>query len=298
MILIENFFSKVRFAGLFCLLRVKNLMISTRFTTYFSAFMLGVGFPYASSADERNYTSHIALIGEYHDLHFVELMENGDSLNEEKGTLWFTGGGFQWQFANGLFTEAIFKQAEESLVYRGYTNLGQFVTTETEYYISDLSFLLGRDFGPTGAFIGVNRNYRERNVLGNGGVKGIYEELDVLNGVFGMRAALFRHKPLHLRLEARIATALDSSLYFNDGDLDPINVEPGKQMTYRVSAELFYNPVSRLVLSLIPAYEYSKIEESKQYEVFQNGRPTGLNSQLPATEWESYSLTGKVSWYF
>lgn len=102
-------------------------MISTRFTTYFSAFMLSVGFPYAGSATERNYTSHMALIGEYQDLHFVELMENGDSLNEEKGTLWFKGGGFQWQFSNGLFTEAIFKQAEESLVYRGYTNLGQFV---------------------------------------------------------------------------------------------------------------------------------------------------------------------------
>jgi hypothetical protein len=273
-------------------------MTRTRFPTYFAALLLSVGSLHANAAEERNYTSHIGLTGEYHDLHSVELMANGDSLNEEKGTLWFTGGGFQWQFSSGLFTEAFFKQAEETLVYRGYTNLGQFVTTESEYYISDWSVLLGRDFGLTGAFIGVNRNYRERNVLGEGGAKGIYEELDVLNGVFGMRAALFRHKPLHLRLEARIATALDSSLYYNVSDLDPVNVEPGKQMTYRISAELFYNPISRLVLSLIPAYEYSKIEESKQYEVFQNGRPTGVNSQLPATEWESYSLTGKVSWYF
>lgn len=250
--------------------------------------------------EERESRSHISIIGEYHDLHFVELMDNGEPLNEEKGNLLFSGGGLHWQLSTGLFGEAFYKRANDTLVYRGLTQLGQFVTSKTEYYISDLSIHLGRDFGPTSAFIGVNQHYRERNILGRPevDVRGVYEELEILNGVFGMRAAFFRHKPFHLRLEARVATGIDSSLYYKDDVFDPVTISPGRQMTYRVSAELFFTPFSQLVLSLIPAYEYSNIEKSKQYAVYQNGRPAGLNAHLPATEWEIYSLTGKASWYF
>lgn len=273
--------------------------MSKRFLIYLLA-LFAIASLNANAANEKSYTSHIGVVGEYHDLHFVELTDNDEPLNEEKGTLWFTGGGFHWQFSTGLFGEAFFKQADDTLVYRGLTHLGQFVTSETEYYISDLTVLMGRDFGATSAFIGVNQHYRERNILGRPevGIRGLYEELDVLNGIFGMRAALFRHKPFHLRLEARFATSLDSSLYYNDGDFDPVEISPGRQVSYRISAELFYNPFSRLVLSLIPAYEYTTIEQSKQYAVFQDGTPAGINAHLPATEWESYSLTGKISWYF
>ena len=113
-----------------------------------------------------------------------------------------------------------------------------------------------------------------------------------------MRAHLFRHSRLQLRLEARIATGLDSSLYYSDGDLDPVTISPGKQISYRTSMELFYNPFSRFVISLIPAYDYTNIDKSSEYMVYRNGSLVGQNSHLPETEWESYSLTGKLSWYF
>lgn len=244
------------------------------------------------------YTSHVGVVSEYHNLHFVELSDEGESINEEKGSLFFTGAGFNWQFSSGVFSEVFFKQASDSLPYRGITQLGRLVTTETEYYISDLSMMIGRNFGATSAFIGVNNHYRERNVLGVENIGGIYEELDILNGVFGMRAHFFRNNRFQIRLEARVATGIDASLYYNDGDLDPIEISPGKQMFYRTSVELFYNPFSRLVVSLIPAYEYTSIDKSGEYMVYKNGSPVGLNSHLPATEWESYSLTGKLAWYF
>lgn len=276
------------------------LILKSRFAFSVSALLLTMGFAPAGKAEEKAYTSHIGAIAEYHDLHFVELDNEGEAINEEKGNLLFSGGGFNWQLPNGLFGEAFFKQAEDTLSYSGYTQFGQFVTTNTEYYISDLSVIFGRDFGPTSTFLGVNRHYRERNILSVPAkrVGGLYEELDTLNGVFGVRAALFRHNPFQLRLEARIAMGIDSSLYSNDGNWDPVTISPGKQMSYRIAAELFYNAFSGVVISLIPAYEYTSIDKSHQYPVYRDGISLGFNAYHPATEWESYSLTGKLSWYF
>jgi len=276
------------------------LILKSRFVLSLIVFTFTTAVAQTSTAEERAYTSHIGAIAEYHDLHFVELDDEGDAINEEKGNLLFSGGGFHWQLSNGLFGEAFFKQAEDTLSYSGYTQLGRFINTNTEYYISDLSVILGRDFGATSTFLGVNRHYRERNILANPAMRvgGLYEELDTLNGVFGLRAALFRHNPFQLRLEAQIAMGIDSSLYSNDGDLDPVNITPGKQISYRISAELFYNAFSGVVISLIPAYEYTSIEKSNEYPVYRDGISLGQNAYHPATEWESYSLTGKLSWYF
>lgn len=249
-------------------------------------------------AKERSYLRFVNLSGEYSDLHFVELDAQGEPLLEETGGMMFSGAGAYWQLKSGLFAELSYQEAAETLDYSGWSQQGRFVETQTELYIENTNFLLGRNFGYTSAFLGVGSYFRERNILGVGEIRGLYEELEQTNAIFGMRGNLFPKKRFQIRLEARIWTDIDSSLYASSTEFDAATLTPGKSFSYRTSAEFFFDLVGGLAFSLIPAYEYTHIDQSREYPLFRNGVPLYVNRHQPETEWESYSLTGKLSWHF
>lgn len=251
-------------------------------------------------AQEQTPRRFISLNTEYANLHFVELNNQGEPLLEEKGGMMFVGAGAYWQLSSGLFAEFLYRRASDTLDYRGLSHLGRFIETQTELYIQEGSLLLGRNFGRTAAFLGISSHYRERNILGvgDGDVLGLYEELETTSAIFGMRGNLFPTKRLQVRLEARVWTDIDSSLYASSTQYDASSFTPGKSFSYRTSAEFLFDLVGGLTVSLIPAYEYTRMDKSKEYPVYQNGNPLYLNQHQPKTEWEAYSLTGKLSWHF
>ena len=249
-------------------------------------------------AQEQTSRRFISLNTDYANLHFVELNNQGEPLLEEKGSMTFVGVGAYWQLSSGLFAEFLYRRATDTLDYRGLSHLGRFTETQTELHIQEGSFLLGRNFGRTAAFLGIGSHYRERNILGVGDVRGLYEELNMTNAIFGMRGNLFPTKRLQVRLEARVWTDIDSSLYASSTQYDASSFTPGKSFSYRTSAEFLFDLVGGLTVSLIPAYEYTRMDKSKEYPVYQNGNPLYLNQHQPKTEWEAYSLTGKLSWHF
>jgi hypothetical protein len=250
-------------------------------------------------AQERSYLRFVGLNAEYSDLHFVELDGQGEPLLEETGGMMFTGAGFYWQLKSGLFAELSYQEASETLDYQGWSQQGRFVETQTEVYVQNTNFLLGRNFGYTSAFLGIGSYFRERNILGVGEeVRGLYEELEQTNAMFGMRGNLFPQKRFQIRLEARLWTDIDSSFYASSTESDAASLTPGKSFSYRTSAEFFFDLAGGLAFSLIPAYEYTHIDKSREYPLYRNGNPLYVNSHQPETEWESYSLTGKLSWHF
>lgn len=249
-------------------------------------------------AQERSYLRFLNLNSEYSNLHFVELDGEGEPLLEEKGNMAFAGAGIYWQLPSGLFAEIAYQEASEVLDYEGWSQQGRFLETQTELYIQNANFLVGRNFGYTSAFLGVGSYFRERNILGVVGVHALYEELEQTNAIFGMRGNLFPKKRFQIRLEARVWTDIDSSFYASSTDFDASTLTPGKSFSYRTSAEFFFDLVGGFALSLIPAYEYTHIDKSKEYPLYRNGIPLFANGHQPETEWESYSLTGKLSWHF
>lgn len=240
----------------------------------------------------------INVSAEYSDLHFVEVNDQGEPFLEEKGTMTFVGAGIHWQFASGLFTELSYRKATDTLPYRGLSQRGQFVETETELHIQDVHVLLGRNFGRTAAFIGLGSYYRERNILGAGEIRGLYEELEQTTATYGMRGTLFPTQRFQVRLEGRLWTDIDSSFYTASTEFDASSFTPGRSLSYRASAEFFFELAGGFALSVIPAYEYTQMEKSKEFPLYRNGTPLQLNQHQPKTEWETYSLTGKLSWYF
>lgn len=249
-------------------------------------------------AEEESYFRFFNLNAEYSSLHFVELDGQGEPLLEEKGSMTFAGAGLYWQLQSGLFAEISYQEASEILDYQGWSQQGRFLETQTELYIQNANFLVGRNFGYTSAFLGIGGYFRERNILGVGEIRGLYEELEQTNAIFGMRGNLFAQKRFQIRLEARVWTDIDSSLYASSTQFDAATLTPGKSFSYRTSAEFFFDLFGGFALSLIPAYEYTHIDKSREYPLYRNGTPLFANRYQPETEWESYSLTGKLSWHF
>jgi hypothetical protein len=250
------------------------------------------------SAQEQASLRFVSLNTEYANLHFVELNDQGEPFLEEKGGMSFVGAGAYWQLPSGLFAELLYRTATDTVDYRGLSQRGTFVETQTELHIQDVNFLLGRNFGRTAAFLGIGSYYRERNILGVGDIRGLYEELEHTNAIFGLRGNLFPTRRFQVRLEARVWTDIDSSFYASSTQSDPTSFTPGKSVSYRTSAEFFFDLVGGLTFSLIPAYEYTQMTKSKEYPLYQNGNPLYMNQYQPKTEWESYSLTGVLRWYF
>jgi hypothetical protein len=250
-----------------------------------------------ASASNNLYQHNINVFAQYSDAHFVELDEEDDPYNEEDGSLLFSGLGFYWQFDSGLFTEISYKTADDTLTYRGLSQLGSFIESETEYFIRDAYFLLGRNFGPTGAYMGFGNRFRERNILATGNILGIYEEMDVTYGLFGLRLNLFANKPFQIRFNGSIATDLQSELYIASERFDPIKIDPGKYLIAEGSIEFLFHLFAGITLSLIPSYEYTFIDKSDSFRVYDDGIYEG-DITHPETEYETLSLNTKLSWYF
>ncbi|MBC6906139.1 hypothetical protein DWB84_11775 [Saccharophagus sp. K07] len=257
--------------------------------------------PVSTVAEEQKYLRGLNISVGYFDQQFVELNDQGEPLLEETGAITFVGGGFYWQTRSGLFAEISYRESSDTVDYSGLTQQGRFVQTNTELYLEDTTFLFGRNFGQTSAFIGVGRSFRERNILGTENISGLYEEIEHTNAMFGLRANLFPHRRFQIRLEARVWTDIDSSFYVSmDGKADPLTFEPGKSFGHHTSAEFFFD-IGRdggFTISLIPAFEYTHMDKSREYPLYLNGAPLYLNQHQPEMEWESYSLTGKIAWYF
>lgn len=258
-----------------------------------------VGPQHAATAAEKHYLRAVSLTGQYSNLHFVELYDTGEPRLEEEGNMLFSGGSVYWQLQSGLFGEISYQQASDTVDYRGPSQNGRFVESETELFVRDANVLFGRNFGYTAAFLGAGHYFRERNILGVEMVRGLYEELESINGIFGVRGNIFPTRRFQIRVEGRLWTDLDSTFYVaSPGVYDPVTFTPGKSFSYRTSIELFFNPVGGLVFSLIPAYEYTQLKKSESHQLFLNGVARDEAFFLPKTEWESYSVTGKLSWYF
>lgn len=260
--------------------------------------VLAFGSTSALAQEERSYLRFLGATAEYSDLHYVELNDEGEPLLEEAGGMTFVGIKGYWQFKSGLFTELSYREATDTVDYRGVSQQGRFLETQTELHIQDANFLFGRNFGYTAAFLGVRSYFRERNILGVDNIAPLYEELEHTNAIFGLRGNIFPKRRFQIRLEARIWTDIDSSFYVASPLFDASTITPGKSFSYRTSVEFFFNPVGGLTLSLIPAYEYTQIDKSRSYPLYRNGEPLHRNQHQPKMEWETYSLTGEVRWHF
>lgn len=253
-------------------------------------------------AGNDRYQHNINAFAQYTDAHFVELDNQSDPFNEEDGSLMFSGLGLYWQFDSGLFSEISYKTAGDTLTYRGLSHLGLFVESETEYFIRDAQFLLGRNFGLTGAYMGVSNRYRERNVIGRNiapgfNIRGIYEELDSVYGMFGLQLNLLADRPFQIRFDGRISADLKSDLYVASELFDPMTIKPGKQLMVMGSIEFLFGLGAGFTLSIIPSYEYVHIDKSDNYLTYQNGQLAD-SIYHPETEYETLSLNTKLSWYF
>lgn len=249
------------------------------------------------SAAKNLYQHNINVFAQYGDAHFVELDEEGDPYNEEDGSLLYSGVGFYWEFDSGLFTEIAYKTASDNLTYRGLSQLGLFIESETEYYLRDVHLLLGRNFGATAAYMGFGNSFRERNILGTDTILGLYEEMDVTYGLFGLRVNLFRNKPFQIRFNGTIATDLQSKLYIASERFDPLEIDPGKYLIASGSIEFLFHLFSGVTLSFVPGYEYTFIDQSDSFRVYDDGIYEG-DIKHPETEYETLYLTTKLSWYF
>lgn len=251
----------------------------------------------ASHAEENRFQHNVHAFAQYVDAHFVELDDDGEPYNEEDGSLIFTGVGSYWQFDSGLFTELVLKAAEDTLTYRGLSQFGRFIESETEYFIRDAHLLLGRSFGPTGAYLGLGNRFRERNILGREGVRGLYEEMDVTYGLFGLRATIFANRPFQIRLDGNISTDIDAELKVASEDFDSAKVQTGKQFAVEGSIEFLFVLFDGFTLSIIPSYNYTHIDKSDEFAVYQGDTFKG-NIFLPETEYETLSLSAQLSWFF
>jgi hypothetical protein len=262
-----------------------------------ACFCLCICFGGVADAADRRFQHNINVFTQYTDAHFVELDDLGDPINEEEGSLLFSGVGFYWQFDSGLFTDISYSSASDNLTYRGLSQLGQFIESETEYFIRDAQILLGRNFGPTGAYLGLGSRFRERNILGTEDVLGLYEEMDVTYGLFGLRLNLFANRPFQLRLYGSIATDLQSELYIASESFDPLELEPGNHLIAEGSIEFLFHLFGGITLSVIPSYEFTHIDKSDSYRVYVNGEYR-YDAVHPETEYETLSVKAKLSWYF
>lgn len=273
-------------------------------TAFFYCFAFAGLLAYFGNANafENRFQHNINTFAQYTDAHFVELDQQGEPFNEEKGTLLFTGFGFYWQFDSGLFVEGSYKTAGSDLTYRGLSQLGFFIESEAEYFIRDSYLLLGRNFGATGTYMGLSNRYRERNVMGKNiapgvSVAGIYEELDAVYGIFGLELNLLANRPFQIRLDGRIAADFKSDLYVASRSQDPTTITPGKQLMLMGSVEFLFGLGGGFTLSLIPSYEYVHIDKSDEYPTYRDGE-YAATLYHPETEYETLSLSAKLSWYF
>lgn len=275
--------------------------MTSRIASYCAATLISACIGNAYAAEGR-YQHNVNGFVQYTDAHFVELDNEGDPFNEEDGSLLFSGLGFYWQFDSGLFSEISYQTAGDTLTYRGLSHLGLFIESETEYFIRDAHLLLGRNFGLTGAYMGISNRYRERNVIGRNiapgfNVRGIYEELDSVYGIFGLRLNLLAERPFQIRFDGRISADLKSDLYLASELFDPMTIRPGKQLMVMGSIEFLFGLGGGFTLSVIPSYEYVHIDKSDDYLTYQNGQPADTVYH-PETEYETISLNTKLSWYF
>jgi hypothetical protein len=260
-----------------------------------------ISFLCSGTAAAAQYQHNINVFAQYTDAHFVELDNAGDPINEEDGSLLFSGLGIYWQFDSGLFTEVSYKAAGSDLTYRGLSQWGFFIESETEYFIRDAYVLLGRQFDLTGVYMGLSNRYRERNIIGKNiapgvNIAGAYEELESTYGIFGLQLNLLADRPFQIRFDGRISADLKSDLYVVSG-YDPATIRPGKQLMVMGSVEFLFGLGGGLTLSIIPSYEYVHIDESDSFLTYQNGRPAD-SIHHPETEYETLSLNTKLSWYF
>jgi|GEM_PF-2331747 len=261
-----------------------------------------ISFLCSGAAAAGQYQHNINVFAQYTDAHFVELDNEGDPLNEEDGSLLFSGLGFYWQFDSGLFTEISYKAAGSDLTYRGLSQWGFFIESETEYFIRDTYVLLGRQFDLSGVYMGLGNGYRERNIIGKNiapgvNIAGIYEELNSTYGIFGLQLNLLANRPFQIRFDGRISADLKSDLYVVSGEYDPATIKPGKQLTAMGSVEFLFKLGAGLTLSFIPRYEYVHIDKSDSFLTYQNGQHAD-SMHHPETEYETLSLGTKLSWYF
>jgi hypothetical protein len=248
-------------------------------------------------ARDFGFQRNISAFLQYADSQFVELDDEDNPYNEEKGTLLYSGFGGSWQFNSGIFIEAYYRTAGDDLDYRGYSQFGQFVESQTEYFIRDTQITMGRNFGLTSAYLGLGNRFRERNVLATGSVAGLYEETDITYALFGLKLNLLAGKPFQIRFSASLATDIKSDLYASSEIFDAFTIETGKHFMAAGNVEFIFHLFSGLTLSLIPEYEYFHINQSDSYRVYVDGEYK-YDGAHPESEYEALSLKTKLSWNF
>ncbi len=225
---------------------------------------------------------------------FVE-SEDGRAINEETGLMVSYQADLYKRFANDVFVKVSVAQGSNTLDYDGYTQGLTRYGTKTEYYISEFGGIIGRQTKYLASYLGASRSYRERNILAltlsNGGqIRGTYEELTATKLFLGFEIYFWQSKKMHLKWINEGSGSINSNLHVeHDGAFDPNDLRPGPLVSWYSALEFFYDLNGRWGLSLRPEYQYTLIEHSKNFNLYQNGNKIGT-SRLPNTEFQEMGV--------
>lgn len=228
---------------------------------------------------------------------FAEINESGETLNREVGGILKQGLHLSYRRPQGWYWQASTWMGSNTVSYTGLSQAGasRLFTTESEYYFNQLQAKFGRAFEHSTFYLGFGHSYRERNILRQDSVRGLYEEFEHNYALLGFDYRFVHSERAHIRLDMQLKSSFSSNLQIEfDGLYDPAAGSTGSDMTFYASLEWFAESQGGWGIGIAPIYEYTYLARSDAFPLMQQGVEVGSFHQ-PESQWETFSLRLRLS---
>lgn len=216
---------------------------------------------------------------------------NGTTLNRESGGLLQNEVTFTVGPRYGLSYELFYRGGSSDLLYKGASQQGLLFSTTTEYALSDWQGRVAWHNNELGFYGGLGYNYRERNIVGNQIIEGLYEELNRYYWLLGSEWSPFQGERYRVTLNAQLQRSYRVNLVAEfSGLYDSADGQAGVDWSTVAEIEFYLRLGGGWGLSFIPSYQYTHIDASEPIDLYQNGDTTGLSFYLPETKFEYTAL--------
>ncbi len=265
-------------------------------------FMLFTAFTGSSLASVDGhaapYGPYMSLGGEIADVEFTERVD-GRVINSEEGNLLYGGLTLGYRRPNDVYLAASFTFSKSSIDYEGLSQLGQSMSTRTQYDIGDFSVLLGRSYSRGALYAGVGRRTTERDIREAGPIQGLVETQENLYGIAGADLVFYEDGSMRVKWDTRLTTSFDSKLDIRfPNSLDNARLDTGRDHSIETEMEFLRYLPNHWSIAVTPRYVSRSTRRSDQASLSENGAPTGLTYFHPETRRKELGLRVTVSRYF
>ena len=211
---------------------------------------------------------------------YREFNGNDVLLNKETGPMpgLHLSAMLQW---DNWYSEMVYEYHLGTVDYDGQTQNGDFLSTETEEDIVDLSLVAGRYFGAasryrSAVYAGLGYHYWERNILPTSTVAGLLETYEWSYALLGAKFSFLKSAQNGLLLDLRVRRMLDATMevdFLGFMNWDNVTLNLGEDWSYRVGLPYILSLNQNASLTIEPYLSTWFINRSNSQEITSDGVP-------------------------